>query len=187
MLVLVGRSYAPDRVCYSAGCECNDSSGVILGVSNLRANVNGIIATSHKNRCRDEHWPNSEGLTHRNYTQQVMLSNCALVAHTIARWSRHEPGKVLDPLLGFCLSIGSLTGVTAMEAKTRVQSEISAVSESFLAFVASVAAKDDSVTDTEIRELAYKLYEEHGRVDGSDLQDWVEAETILRERGKLEA
>jgi hypothetical protein len=37
------------------------------------------------------------------------------------------------------------------------------------------------------RELAYKLYEERGRVDGNDLKDWLEAETILRERGKLEA
>ena len=71
-----------------------------------------------------------------------------------------------------------------MEAKTRAQSEISAVSESFLAFVASVAAK---VAHTEIRDLAYKLYEEHGRVDGHDLHDWLEAETILRERGKREA
>jgi len=149
--------------------------------------MTGMIDTSHKNRWRVEHCPGSGSLTHINYTEQVMLSNCALVAHTIARWSRHEPGKVLDPLLGFCLSIGSLTGVTAMEAKTRAQSEISAVSESFLAFVASVAAKDDSVTDTEIRDLAYKLYEEHGRVDGNDLQDWLGAETILRERGKLEA
>jgi len=79
-----------------------------------------------------------------------------------------------------------------MKAKTSVRSEMlalamPAVSEPFLAFVASVAAKNDSVTHTEIRELAYKLYEVHGRVDGNDLQDWLEAETILRERGKLEA
>jgi len=31
------------------------------------------------------------------------------------------------------------------------------------------------------------MLQEHGRVDGNDLQDWLEAETILRERGKLEA
>ncbi len=36
-------------------------------------------------------------------------------------------------------------------------------------------------------ELAYRLYEERGRVDGFDLQDWMEAEAIIRERGKLAA
>jgi len=80
-----------------------------------------------------------------------------------------------------------------MKAKTRAQSKMPAlafpvVSELFLAF-ACLAVKGDSVTvtHTEIRELAYKLFEEHGRVDGNDLRDWLEAETILRERGKLEA
>jgi hypothetical protein len=77
-----------------------------------------------------------------------------------------------------------------MKAKTRAQSEMPAlpipvVSELVLAST-RVAVKDHAVTHTQIRELAYML-QEHGRVDGNDLQDWLEAETILRERGKLEA
>ena len=38
-----------------------------------------------------------------------------------------------------------------------------------------------------IRELAYRLYEERGRLDGRDLEDWLEAEAILQEEGKLVA
>jgi hypothetical protein len=38
-----------------------------------------------------------------------------------------------------------------------------------------------------IRELAYRLYEERGRLDGRDLEDWLEAEAILQQEGKLVA
>jgi|HubBroStandDraft_6_1064221.scaffolds.fasta_scaffold1298849_1 hypothetical protein len=38
-----------------------------------------------------------------------------------------------------------------------------------------------------IGELAYRLYEERGRMDGFDLEDWLEAESIVRENGKLAA
>ena len=52
---------------------------------------------------------------------------------------------------------------------------------------ASIAAKKDAITDAQIQDLAYKLYEERGRVDGNDQQDWFEAEAILREQGKVAA
>ena len=78
-----------------------------------------------------------------------------------------------------------------MKAKVHAQPEmppapIPVVSQLALA-PAIVAEKSDAVTDTQIQELAYKLYEERGRLDGNALQDWLEAETILRERGKLAA
>src|SRR5258708_16395077 len=38
-----------------------------------------------------------------------------------------------------------------------------------------------------VRELAYRLYEERGRLDGRDLEDWLEAEAILQQEGKLAA
>jgi hypothetical protein len=41
--------------------------------------------------------------------------------------------------------------------------------------------------DLEIRELAYKLYEERGRIEGHALQDWLEAEDIVRQGGKIAA
>jgi hypothetical protein len=41
--------------------------------------------------------------------------------------------------------------------------------------------------DARIRELAYRLYEERGRVHGYALLDWLEAEAIVRQRGKLAA
>jgi Protein of unknown function (DUF2934) len=41
--------------------------------------------------------------------------------------------------------------------------------------------------DLEIRELAYKLYEERGRIDGQALQDWLKAEAIVRQGGKVAA
>lgn len=39
--------------------------------------------------------------------------------------------------------------------------------------------------DAQIRELAYRLYEDRGRVDGRELDDWLEAESIIRQEGKL--
>jgi Spy/CpxP family protein refolding chaperone len=41
--------------------------------------------------------------------------------------------------------------------------------------------------EQKIRELAYQLYEERGRSDGHDLDDWLEAEGMIRERGDLAA
>jgi DUF2934 family protein len=39
----------------------------------------------------------------------------------------------------------------------------------------------------QIRNLAYALYEEGGRVDGRDLEYWLEAESIIRKGDKLAA
>jgi hypothetical protein len=41
--------------------------------------------------------------------------------------------------------------------------------------------------DAEIRELAYRLYEVRGRVDGREMEDWLEAESIIRQGGKFAA
>jgi len=41
--------------------------------------------------------------------------------------------------------------------------------------------------EARIRELAYRLYEERGRRNGNDMQDWLEAESIIRERDKSAA
>ena len=62
------------------------------------------------------------------------------------------------------------------------------------------AAQDDSVSsqshrrergnetrEAEIRELAYRLYEQRGRVDGYFTQDWLEAEASFLQQGKLVA
>ena len=38
-----------------------------------------------------------------------------------------------------------------------------------------------------VAEVAYRLYEERGRVDGYALEDWLEAETIVRLYQKLAA
>lgn len=78
-----------------------------------------------------------------------------------------------------------------MKAKTHVQPEMPAapipvVSQLALA-PTTVAVENDDVTNSQVQVLAYKLYEERGRVDGYDLQDWFEAESILHERGKLAA
>ncbi len=41
--------------------------------------------------------------------------------------------------------------------------------------------------EQKIRELAYHFYEERGRSDGHDLDDWLKAEGMIRERGNLAA
>jgi hypothetical protein len=38
-----------------------------------------------------------------------------------------------------------------------------------------------------IRDLAYQLHVQRGCVDGRDVEDWLEAESILRQGGKLAA
>jgi len=41
-----------------------------------------------------------------------------------------------------------------------------------------------ATAEMQTRELAYKLYEKRGRVDGDDLKDWFDAEAILRKWAK---
>jgi hypothetical protein len=41
--------------------------------------------------------------------------------------------------------------------------------------------------EQKIRELAFHFYEERGRVDGHDLDDWLKAEAMIRERQNLAA
>ena len=43
-----------------------------------------------------------------------------------------------------------------------------------------VASRGPSLKDAGIRELAFQLYEQRGRRDGHDLEDWLEAEAIIR-------
>ena len=78
-----------------------------------------------------------------------------------------------------------------MKTKTHAPLEIRDVPNPVVSPSASLsmnaAVKSDTVAKTEIRELACKLYEERGRVDGYDLQDWLQAEIMLRGRGKVAA
>lgn len=79
---------------------------------------------------------------------------------------------------------------TSMKTKAQSQPEVPDAPipiVSKLASGASLQPNNVVITDGQIRELAYKLYEQRGRVDGSDLQDWFDAEAILRERGKKAA
>jgi hypothetical protein len=48
-------------------------------------------------------------------------------------------------------------------------------------------SRESENQDSEIRELAYKLYEERGRAEGQALQDWFDAEVIVRQGGKVAA
>jgi hypothetical protein len=48
-------------------------------------------------------------------------------------------------------------------------------------------APPDEATQQKIRELAYQVYENRGRVDGYDVRDWLEAEATLRAQGKIAA
>lgn len=53
---------------------------------------------------------------------------------------------------------------------------------------ARVATSDrarETARDTdEITRVAYELFERRGRVHGHDLEDWLEAERIIRARGE---
>jgi len=40
--------------------------------------------------------------------------------------------------------------------------------------------KVTSTEEAQIRELAFGLYEERGRNDGHDVEDWLDAESIVR-------
>jgi hypothetical protein len=47
----------------------------------------------------------------------------------------------------------------------------------------SLSSEDGEIADTmetRIRELAYELYESRGRIDGHELDDWLEAESVIR-------
>ena len=46
---------------------------------------------------------------------------------------------------------------------------------------ANLTTDSKRVFEDEIRRLAYQLYEERGREDGHDVDDWLRAETELTE------
>jgi hypothetical protein len=46
---------------------------------------------------------------------------------------------------------------------------------------ANLTTYSKQVFEEEIRRLAYQLYEERGREDGHDVDDWLRAETELTE------
>ena len=46
---------------------------------------------------------------------------------------------------------------------------------------ANLKTDSKSVLEAEVRRLAYQLYEERGRENGHDLDDWLRAETELTE------
>ena len=39
---------------------------------------------------------------------------------------------------------------------------------------------DESIAEEEISRMAYQLYEQRGRVEGHALDDWLQAEALLR-------
>ena len=43
------------------------------------------------------------------------------------------------------------------------------------------------VKEEEIRELAFRLYVERGRMDGKAMEDWLQAEAMLRQKGRMAA
>ena len=51
----------------------------------------------------------------------------------------------------------------------------------------SPMVKPDDTLIRKIRALAYGLYEQRGRINGHELEDWLMAEAIVRETGKLAA
>lgn len=56
-----------------------------------------------------------------------------------------------------------------------------------LSIAASSEPEQAEERKSKIQELAFRLYEERGRVDGRDLDDWLEAEAILQQEGRLAA
>ena len=57
--------------------------------------------------------------------------------------------------------------------------------------VTTLPAADISITEPDlharIRDLAYQLYVQRGCVEGHDIEDWLEAESIVRQGEKLAA
>ncbi len=41
-----------------------------------------------------------------------------------------------------------------------------------------------TIDDVEVARVAYNLYEQRGREDGHALDDWLKAETMVREQGR---
>ena len=39
----------------------------------------------------------------------------------------------------------------------------------------------------EIKKIAYELWEQSGRIDGRDIENWLEAERIVLARGEMQA
>jgi Protein of unknown function (DUF2934) len=56
-----------------------------------------------------------------------------------------------------------------------------------LSFTAFESKGNDDPQKQQIRELAYKLYEEGGRIDGHDVEHWLKAESIVRRTKKSAA
>jgi len=53
---------------------------------------------------------------------------------------------------------------------------------------AEIAGSNKNETrDFEIRQLAYQMYLERGSLDGQALQDWLDAEAIIRRGGQIVA
>ena len=82
------------------------------------------------------------------------------------------------------------------ETRLQEHTSVSALTPSIAtASIPRIVAPSDEITtsnlgedrDSEIRELAYKLYEERGRIEGQTLQDWLDAEAIIRQGGKVAA
>lgn len=48
-------------------------------------------------------------------------------------------------------------------------------------------APSEEQLHAQIRELAFQLYQQRGRVDGFAERDWKEAEAIIRQQGKTAA
>lgn len=54
-------------------------------------------------------------------------------------------------------------------------------------FSKSQAARSPEETQEQIRHLAYQLYEQRGREDGHDLDDWLTAESEVNAKVKASA
>ncbi len=49
---------------------------------------------------------------------------------------------------------------------------------------AGARAAGTSISWEEVSNVAYELFERRGRVHGHDVEDWVEAQRIVRQRGQ---
>jgi len=66
------------------------------------------------------------------------------------------------------------------------QSQCSDVAPLLTAAVGAVS-KVTTSSDADIRELAFQLHELRGRRDGRDVEDWLEAEAMIRSQPKQAA
>lgn len=79
----------------------------------------------------------------------------------------------------------------SIESRLVERSKDKPVADSQLADVATVLAlkvagtsSDTASRETEIRELAFSLYEQRGRREGHEFEDWLEAEEIILTQAK---